>query len=139
MNAKICVYFCLVILAAAGIAAMPLPPEKPDWKNLKIIPKNTDDAQMERLMYRMTHQLGVTCIYCHPYTKPDVFPKRVDFVTDEKPEKQIARKMMFMTDRLNKKYFSFTNKYDDESIRSAVITCTTCHQGLPKPPKPHQK
>ena len=139
MSPKIFVYTVLVILAAAGMAATSLPPEKPDWKNLKIIPKNTDDGQMERLMYRMTHQMGVTCIYCHPFTKPDVFPKRVDFVTDEKPEKQFARKMMLMTDKLNKKYFSFTNKYDVESMRNAVITCNTCHQGLPKPPKPHPR
>lgn len=109
------------------------PPEKPSWQNLKIIPKNIDEDQMERIMHRYSQALGVTCSYCHPDTKAIVFPRRVDFASDEKPEKRIARKMMRMTDKINKRYFNYTNHYDFDGLSKPVLTCNTCHRGLQKP------
>jgi hypothetical protein len=118
----------------SGIAATNIPQEKEGCKNCKVMPKNTDNDQMERIMYQYTRQLGVTCAYCHPFTKPDIFPRRVDFVTDEKPEKRKAREMMRMTDKLNKKYFKYINDYGFESLQPhSGITCRTCHRGIPKP------
>jgi hypothetical protein len=118
----------------SGIAASRVPKVTAGCKNCKVISKSTDDDQMERIMYQYTHQLGVTCSYCHPDTKKGIFPVRVDFVTDEMPEKRAARKMMIMTDKLNKKYFGFSNNYDFESLGPHQgITCNTCHRGLPKP------
>jgi hypothetical protein len=134
MNNKIFIYAGLGLFITAGIAATKASPEKPEWKNLKVIPKNMDEDQMERIMTKYTRQLGITCIYCHPFTKPDIFPKRVDFASDEKPEKLIARKMMIMTDKLNKKYFNYKNDYSIESLnKNSILTCNTCHRGLPKP------
>ncbi len=108
-------------------------PEKPSWQNLKIIPKNIDEDQMERIMHRYSQALGVTCSYCHPDTKANVFPRRVDFASDEKLEKRIARKMMRMTDKINKKYFNYRNLYDFNSLSKPVLACNTCHRGLQKP------
>ncbi len=133
MNKKLKVYAGIGFFMLSGIAATNIPQEKPDWKNLKVIPRNTDGEQMERIMYQYTRQLGVTCSYCHPNTKPDIFPRRVDFVTDELPEKEATRKMMIMTDRINKKYFGFKNNYGFESFRDQVVKCNTCHRGFPKP------
>jgi Photosynthetic reaction centre cytochrome C subunit len=133
MNKKIFIYAGIVLFIISGIAATHLPPEKPEWKNLKILPKNTGTELMEQIMHQYTAHLGVTCTYCHPDTKPDVFPRRVDFASDEKPEKLIARNMMRMTARINSKYFGYRNKYDFDTFRNAVITCKTCHRGLPKP------
>jgi hypothetical protein len=52
-------------------------------------------------------------------------------VSDAKPEKEIARKMMRMTLDLNKEYF----KVHKPRIggNSLVITCATCHKGQPFP------
>jgi hypothetical protein len=133
INKKIPVYAGIVLFITAGIGATRPPREKPEWKNLKVIPKNMDEDQMERIMHQYTRQLGVTCSYCHPDTKPDIFPRRVDFASEDKPEKLIARKMMIMADKLNKKYFHYKNDYGFESLKTAVITCNTCHRGLPKP------
>ncbi len=133
MNKKIIIYAGIGLLVTAGIAATHVPGEKSEWKNLKVIPKNTDEDQLERIMNGYSKQLGVTCSYCHPDTKPDIFPRRVDFASEEKPEKQIARKMMRMTDKINKKYFGYKNKYDFESLKTSVISCNTCHRGLKKP------
>jgi hypothetical protein len=133
MNKKSFVYAGITLFISAGIAATRVPPGKVEWKNLKVIPKNIDEEQMERIMYKYTKQLGVTCSFCHPDTKPGVFPIRVDFASDEKPEKRTARDMMRMTDKINKKYFGYKNDYGFNSFKDAVITCTTCHRGISKP------
>jgi hypothetical protein len=133
MTKKILIYAGIGLFITAGIAASSPPTEKPGWKNLKVIPKNTDEEQMERIMHQYTRQLGVTCSYCHPDSKPGIIPVTVDFVTDEIPQKEITRKMMRMTDKLNKKYFGYKNDYGFESFTKAGITCNTCHRGIPKP------
>lgn len=133
MNKKIIIYTGIGLFIATGMAATHRPPEKTDWKNLKIIPKETDEEQMERIMHQYTRQLGVTCSYCHPDTKPGIIPVEVDFVTDELPAKVISRKMMMMTDKLNKKYFDYKNDYGFNSLKNSPITCNTCHRGLTRP------
>ena len=134
MNKKIIVSAGIGLFISLGISATHIPPpENNGWKNLKVIPKKTNEDQMERIMHQYTKQLGVTCSYCHPDTKPDIFPRRVDFVTDELPAKLIARKMMVMTDKINKKYFSYKNDYGFESFKDQIVKCSTCHRGLPKP------
>lgn len=40
---------------------------------------------------------------------------------------------MRMTDQLNKKYFGYKNDYGFNSLKDAVISCTTCHRGISKP------
>jgi len=133
MNKKIIIYTGIGLFITAGMAATRATQEKPEWKNLKVIPKNTDEDQMERIMYKYTHDLGVTCSHCHPDTKPGIIPVRVDFATDEMPEKLIARKMMLMTNRINKKYFDYKNDYSFESVKNEIVSCNTCHRGIPKP------
>lgn len=121
------------LIISAGMAAIHKPPEKQTWKNLKVMPKNIDEEQMERVMYKYTRQLGVTCIFCHPQTKPGVTPIRIDFATDELTQKRTAREMMRMTDKINSKYFGYKNDYGFKSLHDSVITCTTCHRGISKP------
>ncbi|MEJ0082894.1 MAG: c-type cytochrome [Puia sp.] len=48
--------------------------------------------------------LGVKCSFCHAPSK-DTAQKWPDFASDDKPEKLIARKMMKMTSKINKKFF----------------------------------
>jgi hypothetical protein len=133
INTKTRVSVVISLFIVLGIAATNPSLEKHNWKNVKIIPKNTDEDQMERIMFQYTKYLGVTCSYCHPDTKADVFPRRVDFVSDELPEKNKAREMMRMTDKINQKYFNYKNKYDFASVTANVFTCNTCHRGLKKP------
>jgi hypothetical protein len=135
MKKKWIVYAGVASFLFAGISATNIPsPADEEFKNLKVMPRNTNGEHMDQWMYKMGRALGVSCIYCHPFTKPNVVPQRVDFVTDEVPEKAIARKMMIMTDKLNKKYFGFTNQYDLESLNSKKgISCNTCHNGQMKP------
>jgi hypothetical protein len=134
MNKKLIIYAGMGLFITAGVAATHPPSSESSCKNCKVIPKNIDDEQMERLMHRMSHDLGSGCTFCHPFTKPGVNPMRVDFVTDELPAKNIARKMMIMTDKINKKYFGFKNDYSLEAMNNKLaLNCNTCHRGLPKP------
>jgi hypothetical protein len=133
MNKKIVISVCIGLFLSAGIAATHTPPEKHKWKNLKVMPKNIDREQMERIMYKYTRQLGVTCIFCHPQTKPGITPIRIDFATDEIPQKRTARDMMRMTDKINSKYFGYKNDYGFNALHNSVISCTTCHRGISKP------
>jgi hypothetical protein len=134
MNKKPAVYAGLALFIFAGVAATHIPePEKPVWHNLKVIPSNTTEDQMDRIMNKFNKGLGVTCIHCHTKTKPGIFPVRADFASDEIPAKIAARQMMRMTDKLNRKYFNYRNKYDFKSLTEAPLNCRSCHGGQMKP------
>lgn len=72
--------------------------------------------------------LGASCGFCHAAAPGG---HGLDFVSDAKPEKEIARRMMRMTLRLNKKYFNVKNP--GIGTGTLTITCATCHKGQPFP------
>jgi len=116
---------CLIL----GIAATN-PPEEHAFKNLKILPKSTTHEEMEQIMGNFKNALGVHCDFCHAPSK-DSSVHHPDFASDEKPEKNIAREMMRMTHKINKKYFG-DNK-NEKGDRVEVVGCMTCHRGNPHP------
>lgn len=125
-NKKMTVLFTLVILVLAGIAASK--PPKPTYKNLKVLPKNISHEDLDKIMDEWKVALGVRCNYCHAPRKDD--PKKMDFASDEKPEKDIARKMFRMTAQLNKKYFHYKQ---GDTTAVAPVSCMTCHHGKEHP------
>ena len=68
--------------------------------------------------------LGVSCGFCHASNKDN---DGLDYASDAKPEKQIARQMLRMTLNLNRDYF----KIDTPMVGTGnvVVTCNTCHKG----------
>jgi hypothetical protein len=52
--------------------------------------------------------------------------------SDDRAEKNIARKMISMTNKINKDFFNATTKYGDENAL-LEIRCVTCHHGEPHP------
>ena len=132
-NKKWFVVSGIVILLGFGVAASRPPAyeeEGPKPKNLKVLSKKLTHDDLERIMGSFDKQLGVTCIYCHSYDKY-AQPRNVDFASDENPKKLIAREMIRMSIRLNKKYFG--KKVDDLLFHTSPIWCTTCHRGFPVP------
>jgi hypothetical protein len=93
-------------------------------ENLKVLPKNMPDEEIHELMKIYSKSLGVRCNHCHAQSKAD--PKKLSFASDEKPEKEIARKMMKMTADINKKYITKIGNLES-------VTCVTCHMGHLKP------
>ena len=110
----------LVTMISAGL------PSQTKFINLKILPKNISEAELDKVMDDFKIALGVDCNYCH--TKKTTVDE-LDFASDKKSEKEIARKMMLMTTNINKKYFDFNKAKSNIQ----AITCYTCHRGDPRP------
>lgn len=117
------------VFIAAGIAATK-PPEEQKFLNLKILPKNISSEDLDKVMDGFKAALGVKCSFCHAPSK-DTAQKHPDFASDDKPEKNIARKMMKMTAKINKKYFSYDK--DENGQPLMAVECMTCHHGKEHP------
>ena len=130
---KIFAVTVFISLIVFGIAAT-TPPDEPKHKNLKILPKNISKEDLDKIMDGFKEALGVKCNFCHA-PEADSSTHHLDFASDAKPEKNIARHMMKMTAKINKKYFSF-NK-DESGNTVPAISCITCHRGNPHPGDKH--
>ncbi len=130
LKRKVVVVSVLSITVLASVSA--IQPEKPagnEYKNLKVLPKNISSKQLSSIMVdEFSDDLGVSCNFCHSENKDTHKP---DYASDEKPEKQIARYMMRMTMRINKKYFKLGHPMIGDS--SLAVTCATCHHGVAHP------
>jgi hypothetical protein len=110
----------------AAQEAAPAHHEHPKPTNLKVLPKDITGDQLHDLMQTWAGELGARCTSCHVVDKtkksPDGKPV-MDFASDKKDEKQTARKMFEMTEKINIEYIS---KIDSSG---APVTCGTCHRG----------
>src|SRR5512138_454135 len=94
---KYIVVAALGIVVTAAIAATA--PPQGEFTNLKVLPKNISSKTLSKIMVDdFEDGLGVSCGFCHVEQKDS---HRLDYASDEKPEKQIARLMMRMTIGIN--------------------------------------
>ena len=112
----------IVIISVAFSA----PPEV-RYKNLKVLPKNTTKAQMDTIMNHFSRSLGVRCNFCH--IRANDGTTNMNFASDSNNHKIIARNMMKMTNKLNKKYF----KDGGKEKGAPLVTCYSCHNGKEEP------
>lgn len=126
---KLVVIACVFVFVGIGIAASKPPAE--NFKNLKVLPKNISEKQLDKVMDEFKVALGVECGFCHVHTgyNPE---EGWDMASDAKPEKSIARKMISMANKINKKFFHGKSKYGDENA-IMEIHCVTCHHGQAHP------
>lgn len=102
--------------AASITAQQPGPqPAEQFYKNIKVL-QGMPSHLMQPTMQLMEIALGVHCVYCHD---PDNTKREVD----NKPQKEIARRMIQMVNDINRTQFAGRE----------VVTCFTCHQGSTKP------
>jgi hypothetical protein len=132
---SVTVCFIALILMSFAITK-----DEPTYKNLKVLPKNTNKKQMDSVMHHFTASLGVKCNFCHQYNAEQ---KAMDFASDANEKKATAREMLKMMQKLNKKYFHVGNT---KSLTAKLeITCFSCHNGkenpatLPPPPPPRPR
>ena len=128
---------CFIALVLMSFA---ITKDEPTYKNLKVLPKNTNKKQMDSVMHHFTASLGVKCNFCHQYNAEQ---KAMDFASDANEKKATAREMLKMMQKLNKKYFHVGNT---KSLTAKLeITCFSCHNGkenpatLPPPPPPRPR
>ncbi|HRO47036.1 c-type cytochrome [Agriterribacter sp.] len=115
----------LICILLVGVAATTVQDKKPK-PNLKVLPKDISHEELEKIMKGFNVSLGVKCNHCHAPSKTDA--KKLDFSSDDKPEKNVARDMMRMTAKINKKYFDYGG-----DGHAAALTCITCHNGKAHP------
>jgi hypothetical protein len=116
------------------LAAKPAQEEKSRYRNLKVLSKSITEADMEYVMETFSVNLGANCLFCHP-GKQNGAEFSIDNVTDQLQNKKVARDMLRMTMKLNKKYFNI-NMTGRMTVRGR-IWCKTCHQGKPIPIRSH--
>ncbi len=128
---KLSVILAMAVLVIAGIAAHKPQLQPGDgFKNLQVLPKDISHDSLMGLMHQYSHALGVHCTFCHAPNKDDP-SGHLDFASDDKPEKDIARHMMRMTAYINTTYFNFNGSNQPDTIK--VVSCVTCHRGNPHP------
>ncbi|HLZ88076.1 MAG TPA: c-type cytochrome [Puia sp.] len=110
-------------------ATTPVTAPNGEYTNLKVLPKDISSKTLQSIMIDdFEDGLGVGCGFCHAEQKGS---HKLDYASDAKPEKLIARNMIRMTLKLNAKYFQVHRPGLGSS--GLVVTCTTCHQGKPRP------
>ena len=102
------------------------------WKNLKVLPQDISKDSLDHLMNNYSVSLGVKCTHCHAISKDD--PTKLDFPSDAKIEKEIARVMIKMTDDLNDTIFK-PHYPDPKPKQVSVVNCVMCHRGTVNPEK----
>jgi hypothetical protein len=119
------ILLAMVAFMGLGVAAS----HKGQYANLKVLPKDIASKDLQGIMADdFEDGLGVTCGFCHASAPGG---HGLDFASDAKPEKEIARRMMRMTLDLNKKYFNVRKPRIGNN--ALTITCATCHKGEPFP------
>ena len=130
LNRKFLVVAVMSVAVMMAVAFTTPPPPENGYKNLKILPKDISHEQLGKIMHGFNESLGVKCSFCHAASK-DTSVHHPDFASDEKPEKEIARSMMKMTVKINKKFFEAKHAFIGDS--TLTVTCITCHHGSPHP------
>jgi hypothetical protein len=130
LNRKFIVTASMAAIVTMAVAfTAPAPPDN-GFKNLKILPKDISHENLVKIMHGFNDALGVKCNFCHAPFK-DTAQHHPDFASDDKPEKNIARSMMKMTIKINKKFFEAKHPFIGDSTLS--VSCITCHHGSPHP------
>ena len=120
----------LVLMVLTSFVAMSfvITKEDPLYKNLKVLPKKITKEQLDSVMKHFTVALNVKCNFCHARTADG---KEWDFPSDANKHKLVAREMIKMTEKINKKYFDVgTGKGLSATY---MVTCYTCHNGKSDP------
>ena len=128
INKKFRVTVILVVTVIISIAAIK-PHRQNDFTNLQVLPKDISPKALQHIMVdEFQDALGVGCNFCHAQEKGSL---HLDYASDEKPEKEIARAMMRMAMDINKKYFEVEHPLIGDSLMT--VSCNTCHHGVAHP------
>ncbi len=103
----------LAVAAVGPAVAQSVKTAEQAFKNIKVL-EGTPADQLFPAMQFISASLGVECGFCHVEGK---------FDSDDKPQKQTARKMITMTLAVNKDNFNSRRE----------VTCYSCHRGSADP------
>jgi hypothetical protein len=128
----------VAVLGIAAFVFIGIAASKPSGnkeRNLKVLPKDISDTDLDSVMNGYAKALNVNCDFCHANSK--TIKDDIDYASDDKPEKEITRIMMKLTAAVNKDYFDYTIVY--KAGETMAVSCYTCHDGFPRPELKHEK
>jgi hypothetical protein len=91
------------------------------YKNIKVL-KNMPADKLGPFMHEINASLGVKCDFCH-VIETTADGKHIGWEKDDKRMKDVARKMMILTNDLNAK----------QKILKKKANCFMCHRGRAEP------
>lgn len=94
-------------------------------ENLTVLPEDISGPELRAVMTGFTRALGVRCEHCHDDSKGPRFSD-MDFASDAKEAKEIARTMMKMVRRINSEDLAAIDRPAEVRVG---VTCITCHRG----------
>ncbi len=96
------------------------------FKNIQVL-KGLREGELYQTMNFIAVSLGENCTFCHVTNGRDPKTNQINWVweSDDKPEKQTARRMLQMVQLING-----SNKVD---FGPNAVTCQTCHRGQRTP------
>jgi hypothetical protein len=131
LNKKLLVPIALLsgVILLASMTLIQQPSKEDDEKavNLKVLPKHISHKDLDKVMGQWASSLGVRCNFCHARNDET---KKMDFASDAKPEKKMAREMYLMATKINKKYFKSGDKDSIGVAKLGSVNCYTCHRGV---------
>lgn len=96
--------------------------------NTQVFPHNTPVSQVVSTMRGITAALDVRCDFCHE-EKAGPPSAGLDFPSDKKQTKLIARQMLRMVAEINRR----VDTLPGHATGDPVVTCATCHRGVTLP------
>ncbi len=112
----------------ASTAFKPLQEVQDPERNLQILPKDISEDELMAVMESFQVALGMGCDDCHARAKDG--SSKLDFKSDDHPNKEVSRDMMRMTAELNEKYFDVPGDFKDNYLfQEYPVTCVSCHNG----------
>src|SRR5690625_7588301 len=91
----------------------------PKFKNLKVLPKDISEENLDAVMDSFNEALGVKCTHCQARGENG----RLDCASDANIQKDIAREMMKMTRKISRKYFK------EKDPMNYAVNSDTRHNG----------
>ena len=117
----------LLVFPPRGFAQGRFPPDS--FTNLKVLPKTIDQRTLINTMRGFALALGVRCVYCHVGREGQPLDS-VNFASDDKRPKRVARVMMHMVMHINEEHLA---EVPDRPKPVVEVRCETCHRGVTRP------
>jgi hypothetical protein len=97
--------------------------------NTQVIPRGTPVQDVVGQMRNIASGLGVRCVFCHVGTE-GMRPEQIDFPSDDKRTKLVARQMLRMVQEINRRLDTIPGRSAETGLR---VSCATCHHGASRP------
>ncbi len=127
---RLLVAFTLVTVTTAGQARSADAQWPPDsLVNLQVLPEDITVRELVGVMRGFAGGLGVRCTFCHVGENSNDLAS-IDFPSDDKIEKNKAREMLRMVQRINTELLAEVPERSDPPVE---VRCATCHHGVTTP------